>query len=91
MQIRFVPNGKNRTKEVVDALLHTTDGTKLVFERGTYDFYADGTYRSYCFIGCNRSGEKRVVFPLLNLKNVTVDGNGSSFVFHDRIFRQHSL
>ena len=86
MEIRLTPNGKNRTKEVVDALLHMQSGTTLVFEKGTYDFYLDGAYRGYFFIGCNRSGEKRVVFPLLNLKNVTIDGNGSSFIFHDRIF-----
>ncbi len=85
-EIRFIPNGKNRTAEIVQALLQAEENTTVVFEKGVYDFYKEGTYRGYFFIGCNRCGEKRVVFPLLNKKNVTIDGNGSTFLFHDRIF-----
>jgi hypothetical protein len=34
----------------------------------------------------NQSGEKRVVFPLSGRRNVTIDGCGSTFVFHGRTF-----
>lgn len=85
-EIYFAPNGKNRTKEVVEALLQAEDNTLIVFEKGRYDFYLEDTYRGYFFIGCNCCGEKRVVFPLLNKKNITIDGNGALFLFHDRVF-----
>jgi len=86
MEIRFTPNGKNRTADIVQTLLNVQNGTRLIFENGTYDFYAEGAYCGYFFIGCNRSGEKEVVFPLLNLKDITIDAQGSTFLFHDRIF-----
>ncbi len=84
--ITFRPNGKNRTPDVVKALLHAPDNTVVRFEEGVYDFYREGTYNGYFFPGCNRSGEKQVVFPLLNLNNITIEGNGADFVFHDRVF-----
>lgn len=77
---------KNRTPEIVKALIHAKIGEVLKFEKGTYDFYSDGAYEAYLAPGCNTSGDKKIVFPLFNLKNVTIDGGGSSFIFHDRIF-----
>jgi len=86
MTFNFTPNGQNRTPEVVSALLHAEDGTVLRFSAGTYDFYEEGVYEGYFSPSCNKSGDKKVVFPLLNLKNVTVDGGNADFVFHDRLF-----
>ena len=65
--IRFEPDGENRTPELVRALLHAQDGTTLSFAKGVYDFYGDGVYRGYFCPGCNRSSDKKVVFPLLHL------------------------
>lgn len=84
--ISFTPNGRNRTPDVVEALLHAADGTILSFAEGTYDFFAEGAYRGYFFPGCNRNGDKQVIFPLLHLRNVTIEGNGAKFLFHDRVF-----
>ena len=85
-KIFFSPNGQNRTHDVVTALLHAQDGTTLVFEDGIYDFYAEGAYHGYFFPGCNRNGDKQVIFPLLHLNNIIVDGGGAKFLFHDRVF-----
>ena len=84
--IRFEPDGGNRTPGLVRALLHAQDGTTLSFAKGVYDFYGDGVYRGYFCPGCNRSSDKKVVFPLLHLNNITIDGNGAQFLFHDRLF-----
>ncbi len=84
--IRFIPNGQNRTPEVVRALLHAAAGTTLFFEPGTYDFFADGAYRGYFFPGCNRNGDKQVIFPLLHCRGVTIEGDDAHFMFHDRVF-----
>ncbi len=85
-QIDFEPNGKNRTPEVVRALLHAQDGTTLRFKKGVYDFWAEGACKGYFCPGCNRSSDKKVVFPLLRLNDITVDGGGAQFIFHDRLF-----
>ncbi len=82
----FVPNGKNRTPEVVKVLLHAADGTVLHFAPGTYDFYGEGVYEGYFSPSCNKSSDKKVIFPFLNLNNVTLDGGGADFIFHDRVF-----
>lgn len=84
--IRFIPNGQNRTPEVVEALLHAADGTTLSFAEGTYDFFAEGAYRGYFFPGCNRNGDKQVIFPLLHLRDIKIEANGAEFLFHDRVF-----
>lgn len=84
--IHFTPNGQNRTPDVVEALLHAADGTTLSFAEGIYDFYAEGAYKGYFFPGCNRNGDKQVIFPMLHLRNVTIEGNGAEFLFHDRVF-----
>ena len=84
--IRFTPNGQNRTPEVVEALRQIADGTTIEFAQGIYDFYMDGTYTGCFYPGCNRNGDKRVVFPLLRVKNVTILGDGAHFLFHDRVF-----
>lgn len=78
--------GVNRTAEIVNVLLHAGKGEVLSFEKGVYDFWVDGTYREYLNPGCNKSGDKNIVFPLFNLEDVTIEGNGSTFMFHDRVF-----
>ena len=84
--IDFSPNGKNRTPDIVKALLHAPDDTVISFEEGVYDFYTEGSYKGYFFPGCNRNGEKKVIFPILNSNNLTIKGNGAKFLFHDRVF-----
>lgn len=84
--ITFSPNGKNRTPDIVNALLHAPDDTVIKFDKGVYDFYCVGAFSGYFFPCCNRNGEKQVVFPLLNLNNIVIDGNGAEFLFHDRVF-----
>ncbi len=92
-RIVFSPNGQNRTPEVVEALRTAPDGTTLCFEPGVYDFSAEDAYRGYFSPSCNMSSDKKVIFPILSKKNITVDGGGAVFLFHDRVFpfiAQHS-
>ena len=83
---QLFPNGQNRTPEVVRLLLNAPDGTTLRFAPGVYDFYAEGALGGYFCPGCNRNGDKQVIFPLLHRRNVTIDGGGAKFLFHDRVF-----
>lgn len=74
------------TAEIVEVLRACPDYTTVLFEKGTYDFSADGARRLYLNPVCNASGEKKVIFPFLYKKDITLDGQGSRFVFHDRVF-----
>ena len=85
-EIKISSGKENYTPIVVETLRNCADGSKIVFENGTYDFYADGARKEYLFPVCNQSGEKRIVFPLFDKKNITIDGNGAKFVLHDRVF-----
>ncbi len=58
----------------------------LRFEKGTYNFFGEGAYEGYFTVSNNYSGEKRVVFPVLDFPSLTVDGGGSVFLFHNRLF-----
>ena len=77
--------GKNRTPEVVRTLLQAQDGTVLKFEEGVYDFYEEGAYEGYFVPACNRSSDKKVIFPLLNRNAITIDGSGARFLFHSKV------
>lgn len=80
------PDGKNRTPEVAEALRQAKDGDTLSFEAGRYDFWSDGAYEGYFCPSCNKSGDKKVIFPLLRLRGFVIDGGGAEFIFHDRVF-----
>ena len=55
---------------------------ELVFPKGEYHFYPDFGMDKYCFVSNDDEGLKRVVFPLIGFENLTINGNGSSFIFH---------
>lgn len=57
----------------------------LSFESGTYRFWRDGTNRYQIFASSTVPREVNVLFPFLNVTNVTLEGNGSEFIFCDRM------
>lgn len=76
--------GKDATPAVMRALSACKDikASKLIFPKGTYHFYDDFGIDKYCFISNNDEGLKRIIFPLFNIKNLCIDGQGSNFIFH---------
>lgn len=55
---------------------------KLVFPKGKYDFRLDRAEEKYMYVSNNDEGLKRVAFLLCNMKDLTIDGQGSEFIFH---------
>ena len=55
---------------------------KIIFEKGVYNFYPDKAFETFAFISNHGDGLIRTAFPILNLKNLTIDGQGSTFIFH---------
>ena len=65
--------------------------SKLVFPKGRYDFWPDGAIRAKYFVS-NTSTEqedslkvKTIGMLFKNMKNLTIDGNGSLFIFHGKM------
>ena len=57
-------------------------GGKLVFAAGRYDIYPESASEKYLFVSNNEEGLKRIGFPLTDLKDVEIDGQGAQFFFH---------
>ncbi|MBU2945747.1 right-handed parallel beta-helix repeat-containing protein [Zobellia uliginosa] len=59
--------------------------SKILFEKGTYHFYPDKAYEVYSNISNHDDVIVYTAFPLLGFKNITIDGQGSTFIFHGRM------
>ncbi len=58
----------------------------VVFPKGRYDFYEDGSFqREYYISNHDQVNPKSVGFAFENLQNITIDGQGSDFIFHGRM------
>ncbi|MFV0336748.1 MAG: right-handed parallel beta-helix repeat-containing protein [Chthoniobacterales bacterium] len=57
----------------------------LSFEPGCYDFWPDRAFEKYLFLSNNDEGLKRIIFPLIGMNNLVLDGGGASFVFHGQM------
>ena len=55
------------------------------FPKGTYHFWPDFAYEGFYYISNNDSGNKKISFPVINRKNLIIDGGGSEFIFHGRV------
>lgn len=66
-------------------LVGETGPLHLEFEPGTHHFYPDEAFEKYYYISNNRHSLKRIALPLINRNDVTIEGNGSRWVFHGEI------
>jgi hypothetical protein len=55
---------------------------ELLFPRGRYHFHPDLAVEEYLHVSNNDEGLKRIAFPLHRLEGLTIDGQGSEFIFH---------
>ena len=67
------------------ASLDGADEAEIRFEKGEYRFRKEDCAKHFVYSGCSPNGEKDIAFPILNAKNLTVDGGGADFVFCDRV------
>ncbi|CAG7625490.1 Alpha-1,3-galactosidase B [Paenibacillus solanacearum] len=76
------------TLAVYDALKACRQAAKptLVFPAGTYHFHPEKAVERYYHITNHDQGAtSRTAFPLLEMEGLTIDGQGSQFMFHGRI------
>lgn len=87
--IIYVKNTEpNATVLVRDALEKVKKGVNNIirFEKSVYRFYAEGCYTDVFYPSNNISGEKNVIFPILGISDLIIDGNGSEFLFCDVVY-----
>ena len=87
----FIKHQKeNITPVIYDILKNLPEDCENIieFEKGTYYFHKEGSSQYPIFSAAGRCCDGRpgnVLFPLINIKNLTIDGCGSDFVFCDRV------
>ncbi|MDE7410415.1 MAG: alpha-1,3-galactosidase B [Paramuribaculum sp.] len=74
-----------RVNQILDSVTSANPGKNIVFEfaQGRYDFYPENSsVREYYISNHDQDNPKYVGICMENLKNVTIDGSGSKFIFH---------
>lgn len=56
--------------------------SEIKFEKGTYHFYPDKGLEIYAQVSNHNNGLAKTAFPIFNMKNLTIDGQGATFIFH---------
>ena len=79
--------GKDVTLQVNQLLadMEHAENVTLKFPEGQYDFYPKYAVEKYRYVANHDNGLKRMGFPIYNTKNLTIDGDGSVFMFHGRV------
>ena len=88
MNITIRHTSHNATPEVVRALneIKAAGGGELHFEAGEYHFFREGAEKKFFAVSNNSANDKYIAFPIIGMENLTVDGHGSVFVFHEIVF-----
>lgn len=84
--IGLQPAAGDNTAQVVEAVSRLGDGDTLKFEKGEYHFHEQSGKDLFLASPGSSTGMKKVLVHLKGLKDVTVDGGGSHFVFHENVF-----
>ncbi|MDZ8117087.1 alpha-1,3-galactosidase-related protein [Pontiella agarivorans] len=72
----------------VNRLLEAVKGKKgvtLYFPKGVYEFKPENAVEKYRAVTNHDNSLKRLAFPLFGFSDFTLDGGGSTFLFHGRI------
>lgn len=81
-------NASLAAKKLIEQLHERTDIAHITvtFPKGEYHFYEDSAFtREYYISNHDQDNPKKVGFALENVQNVTIDGQGSEFIFHGRM------
>ncbi len=78
---------EDATPEVLKTVLglNKNQANELKFEKGVYHFYSDKALEQFCYISNHDDLMIRTAFPISDFKTITIDGQGSTFIFHGKI------
>jgi len=79
-------NDEDFTSKVFDLLQKDKElECTIEFKKGTYHFYPEKAFEKYVKISNNDNGLRKFIFALDGRKNVTINGNGATFIFHGSV------
>jgi hypothetical protein len=55
---------------------------KIIIEEGEYHFYPEKAFAKYCYVCNNDNGMRKIAFPLIGFKDLTIEGKNTHFIFH---------
>jgi len=75
---------EDATSAVVTRILKSEEKpiSKIKFEKGIYHFYPDRGFEKFSYISNHGDLMVNTPFPIFNMENLTIDGQGSTFIFH---------
>ncbi|OWW27225.1 alpha-galactosidase [Zobellia sp. OII3] len=59
--------------------------SEIKFEKGTYHFYPDKAFERFTRISNHDDVMAKTALPLLGFKDLVIDGQGSTFIYHGRM------
>jgi hypothetical protein len=79
-------NNDDFTSKVLEVLQKDKESASTIeFKFGVYHFFPEKAYEKYVKISNNDNGLRKFIFALDGRKNVTINGNGSTFIFHGSV------
>lgn len=84
----YIKNDISDYTPIVNKILNDTKGNRktiIIFPKGTYHFYNDMANGKYHAITNHDNGYRFFAFDFRYKKDITIEGNGSEFIFHGKI------
>ncbi len=83
----YLSEGKDTTLAVQEALhiLKANPGSTLKLGGGEYHFYKKYAFEKEYYISNNTYSKKSIIFPLMDMEDVTIDGEGADLLFHGEV------
>ena len=81
----FITDERNCTPDFVRVVEMLKDGDVLCLDGGKYQLFPDGARAETYYMSNNDGGVKPIAIPLINKRNVTVDGGGAELIFNGEI------
>ncbi|RKR12157.1 hypothetical protein CLV91_2282 [Maribacter vaceletii] len=78
---------EDATPKVLERILNADAKpiSEIKFEKGTYHFYPDKGLEKFVHISNHNDVIVRTAMPIFNFKNLIIDGQGSTFIYHGRM------
>ncbi|GAB3648651.1 right-handed parallel beta-helix repeat-containing protein [Echinicola sediminis] len=76
---------EDATPFVLSKIMASDDIGEIKFQPGTYHFYPDKGLEKFCRISNHNDVFVATAFPLINKQNITIDGQGATFIFHGKM------
>ena len=87
----FLKDESNATPAFVEAIGALSDGDTLCLDGGKFNLRPEGAFIKTYYMSNNDGGVKPIVMPIINKKNITVDGGGATLVFKNCTFENIEL